>query len=52
MAALVNLFKQPQLAFEKGVTIKGQKYFTIKADDRSIYGKKVPPPPVPGADGI
>jgi hypothetical protein len=24
-----------------GVTIAGQKYIVIKADDRSLYGKKV-----------
>ncbi|KAI5794456.1 hypothetical protein DFH27DRAFT_484944, partial [Peziza echinospora] len=26
--------------FEKGVHISGEKYMCIKADDRSIYGKK------------
>ena len=27
--------------FEKGVHLSGEKYMCIKADDRSIYGKKV-----------
>jgi len=44
-AALAALFKTPQNAFGSGITIAGTKYLALKADNRSIYGKK-------GAAGI
>ena len=30
--------------FETGFKVGGDKYFTLKADDRSVYGKKVSQP--------
>jgi len=39
-AGLVNNFKNPGGVFATGVTAGGVKYLTIKADERSIYGKK------------
>ncbi|KOX00260.1 MULTISPECIES: profilin [unclassified Streptomyces] len=44
-AAIVALFKNPADVFTMGVTVAGVKYTGIKADDRSIYGKK-------GATGV
>ena len=44
-AALANNFKNPASAQSTGLTAAGTKYLTLKADDRSIYGKK-------GAAGI
>jgi profilin len=44
-AKLSSYFKNPQDALTNGITINGVKYLTIKADNRSIYGKK-------GAGGI
>ncbi|KAL2046675.1 hypothetical protein ABVK25_011647 [Lepraria finkii] len=31
---------EPKKIFETGFKIAGDKYFTLKADDRSVYGKK------------
>merc|ERR1712063_190029 len=39
-AALAALFSNPSNAFSSGVTVAGTKYLAIKADNRSIYGKK------------
>lgn len=57
----ITLGKGVQDLHEKGIFIGGEKYFCIKADERSIYGKKVrahpsstPPPQVltsPGQGG-
>ena len=33
---------QPKQVQMKGIHIAGQKYFVLKADDGSIYGKQVP----------
>lgn len=44
-AGIVALYKNPADVFAKGVTVGGVKYMGIKADDRSIYGKK-------GATGV
>jgi len=38
--ALVTNFTQPAQAQANGVTVAGTKYLTVKADNRSIYGKK------------
>ncbi|KAL2038689.1 hypothetical protein N7G274_008447 [Stereocaulon virgatum] len=32
--------KEPKPIFETGFKVAGEKYFTLKADDRSVYGKK------------
>ncbi|KAF2073150.1 hypothetical protein CYY_005539 [Polysphondylium violaceum] len=42
---LAALYKNPANAFSQGITVGGVKYMGIKADERSIYGKK-------GATGI
>mmetsp|Transcript_139020 Transcript_139020/g.196781 ORF Transcript_139020/g.196781 Transcript_139020/m.196781 type:complete len:125 (-) Transcript_139020:45-419(-) len=39
-AQLASLFNDPSSAFSKGVHVSGSKYMTIKADNRSLYGKK------------
>lgn len=39
--ALISGFKNSDSLYEKGIYISKEKYFCIKADDRSIYGKKV-----------
>eukprot|EP01099_Mayorella_cantabrigiensis_P003098 TRINITY_DN2416_c0_g1_i1.p1 TRINITY_DN2416_c0_g1~~TRINITY_DN2416_c0_g1_i1.p1 ORF type:complete len:145 (-),score=50.52 TRINITY_DN2416_c0_g1_i1:37-417(-) len=40
--ALVGLFSNPTDASAKGINAGGNKYITVKADNRSIYGKKGP----------
>ena len=40
-ARIVNLFKNPNDAFAKGITVAGVKYFAIKAGEQSIYGKRL-----------
>ncbi|OJJ50707.1 hypothetical protein ASPZODRAFT_126633 [Penicilliopsis zonata CBS 506.65] len=35
-----ELYKTPSNAFAHGITIGGEKFFAIKADERSLYGKK------------
>ncbi|CAO3626417.1 unnamed protein product [Cunninghamella echinulata] len=37
---LANGFKNSQGIQGSGFHIEGEKYFTLRADDRSIYGKK------------
>ncbi|ORY45840.1 profilin [Leucosporidium creatinivorum] len=44
-AAIVAAFSDPTNAQGNGVRAQGVKFMTIKADDRSVYGKKL-------ADGI
>ncbi|EFA77850.1 hypothetical protein PPL_09348 [Heterostelium album PN500] len=44
-ANIVELYKSPSNAFSKGIVIGGVKYMGIKADERSLYGKK-------GATGV
>lgn len=44
MQAVVAAFKEttePKKVFGTGLHIAGQKYVTLKAEDRSLYGKKV-----------
>jgi len=42
---LAQQFNDPTSAFSGGVLVAGEKYMCIKADNRSIYGKK-------GAGGV
>lgn len=42
---VVALFRSPNDVFATGVTVGGVKYIGVKADDRSIHGKK-------GATGV
>eukprot|EP01112_Ceratiomyxa_fruticulosa_P011743 TRINITY_DN3214_c0_g1_i1.p2 TRINITY_DN3214_c0_g1~~TRINITY_DN3214_c0_g1_i1.p2 ORF type:complete len:127 (+),score=31.23 TRINITY_DN3214_c0_g1_i1:102-482(+) len=42
---IVSQFSDPNGALQSGVTVGGVKYLAIRADDRSIYGKK-------GATGV
>jgi len=39
-AAIVSIFKTPANAFASGITVNGVKYLSVKADERSLYGKK------------
>ena len=44
MSTIVANYKdtaEPKKIFGTGIHIAGDKYVTIKADDRSLYGKKV-----------
>ena len=42
LAAIVASYKDPDKSiFGTGFHVGGEKYVTIKADDRSLYGKKV-----------
>merc|ERR1711916_414843 len=43
--SLAKQFVDPSSAFSGGIMIAGEKYMCIKADSRSIYGKK-------GAGGV
>ncbi|KAK4047066.1 profilin, required for normal timing of actin polymerization in response to thermal stress [Microbotryomycetes sp. JL201] len=43
--AIVKAFDDPSQALASGVRVQGTKFLTLRADDRSVYGKK-------GADGI
>ncbi|KAH8828111.1 profilin [Flagelloscypha sp. PMI_526] len=43
--AAINAFKSPDEALANGIRAAGQKFFTLQATDRSVYGKKA-------ADGI
>ncbi|KAI0635071.1 profilin [Trametes polyzona] len=38
--AIVNAFNKPDEVLASGVRLAGQKFFTLQANDRSIYGKK------------
>lgn len=38
--SMVQSFSDPTAIRTKGIVLLGQKYIPIKADDRSIYGKK------------
>ncbi|GMM33582.1 profilin [Saccharomycopsis crataegensis] len=33
-------FQSPEILQSKGLHVKGEKYFLIKADERSIYGRQ------------
>ncbi|GAA5958405.1 hypothetical protein JCM21900_002184 [Sporobolomyces salmonicolor] len=44
-AAIVKTFSDPSQAQANGIRAAGQKFFTLTANDRSVYGKKQ-------ADGI
>jgi len=44
-AAVAALFNNPPNAFSTGISVAGVKYLALKADNRSIYGKK-------GTDGV
>ncbi|EPT04760.1 hypothetical protein FOMPIDRAFT_1021623 [Fomitopsis schrenkii] len=37
---IVNAFNNPAAAQASGIRLAGQKFFTLQATDRSIYGKK------------
>ncbi|EJF63924.1 profilin, partial [Dichomitus squalens LYAD-421 SS1] len=39
-AAVVRAFSKPDEAQANGIRLAGQKFFTLSANDRSIYGKK------------
>lgn len=39
-AKLANAFKNHQEAFSNGVNVSGYRYITIKAEPRSVYGKR------------
>jgi len=43
--AIINAHKKPDQTQANGVRAAGQKYFTLQANERSVYGKKQ-------ADGI
>ncbi|KAJ0421111.1 profilin [Aspergillus carlsbadensis] len=38
--ALGSAFSNSEYAMQNGFTIGGEKFFAIRADDRSLYGKK------------
>merc|ERR1712137_876651 len=37
---LADLFNNPNNAYASGIHVSGTKYLAVKADNRSIYGKK------------
>ena len=41
MGEIIACYKDSGKAFGSGFHIAGTKYMTIKADDRSLYGKQV-----------
>lgn len=41
MGEVIACYKDNSKAFGSGFHIAGTKYLTIKADDRSLYGKQV-----------
>ena len=41
VTALATAFKDTAYVQANGFTVGGDKFFAIRADDRSIYGKKV-----------
>ncbi|KAA1472744.1 profilin [Dentipellis sp. KUC8613] len=43
--AVLNVFNDPTSAQANGVRLAGQKFFTLRVNDRSYYGKKA-------ADGV
>lgn len=46
VTAICKGFDNSDSIFGSGVKIGGEKYFTIRADDKAIQGRKVPPAPV------
>jgi hypothetical protein len=47
VTAIVQGFDKNDALFGSGIKIGGQKYFTIRADDKVIQGRKVRPPLLP-----
>lgn len=45
----MNAFNNPGSAQATGIRLAGQKFFTLQANDRSIYGKKAVRPLAPRA---
>ena len=43
---IVNAFNDPAAAQASGIRLAGQKFFTLQANERSIYGKKAVRPPL------
>jgi profilin len=41
VATIVASFKDASKIRQNGIYISGEKYFALRADDRSVYGKKV-----------
>ena len=41
LQALIDAFNNPSHAREKGIHFNGAKYDCVRADTKSIYGKKV-----------
>lgn len=41
MTVIVKSFKDPSSVFAEGFEISGHKYVTIRADESSLYGRKV-----------
>lgn len=39
--SLITAYTSSDQAFANGFSIAGEKFVTIKADERSVYGKKV-----------
>ncbi|PYI20799.1 Profilin/allergen [Aspergillus japonicus CBS 114.51] len=40
LTAVAAIFQNPSSAFTTGVVVGGEKFVTIKSDERSVYGKK------------
>ncbi|KAL4890568.1 profilin [Aspergillus ambiguus] len=40
LSGLAAIYKDPNSGFANGLTVGGEKFVAIKADERSIYGKK------------
>ncbi|PYH85543.1 Profilin/allergen [Aspergillus uvarum CBS 121591] len=40
LTGVAAIFKNPSSAFANGIIVGGEKFVTIKADERSVYGKK------------
>ncbi|GAB1211603.1 hypothetical protein ATERTT37_000726 [Aspergillus terreus] len=40
LSGIAAVYQDPTSGFTNGLTIGGEKFVAIKADDRSIYGKK------------
>ena len=41
VTALASAFGNPSQVLENGFVVGGDKFFAIRADDRSLYGRKV-----------
>jgi len=40
-AAVLSVFTDQTKATQSGVTLAGQKFFTLQVDDKALYGKKL-----------